>query len=123
MSPDPASAVRIKGVGFVLGAARAGGGEDGTGEGSCGVIRRYADGVVDQFGLGVEDLLTKVDLVQRQPGRGRPVGGDRGFEFGVGGVHAGVDVVEDLVGQQSGGVWRRGGRGQQFAVADGAGGM
>jgi hypothetical protein len=51
------------------------------------------------------------------------VGGDRGFEFGVGGVHAGVDVVEDLVGQQSGGVWRRGGRGQQFAVAGGFGGM
>jgi PPE family len=51
------------------------------------------------------------------------LGGDRGAEFGVGGVHPGVYGVEDLVGQHSGGAWRRGGGGQQFAVAGGFGGM
>ena len=54
-----------QGVGFVVGAGVAGGGDDRTRQGLCGVERGDADGVVDQFGLGVEDLLAGVDLGER----------------------------------------------------------
>jgi hypothetical protein len=54
-----------EGVGFVVGAGVAGGGEDRTGQRLCGVVGGDADGVVDQFGFGVEDLLAGVDLGQR----------------------------------------------------------
>ena len=54
-----------QGVGFVVGAGVAGGGDDRTRQGLCGVERGDADGVVDQLGLGVEDLLAGVDLGQR----------------------------------------------------------
>ena len=46
-----------QGVGFVVGAGVAGGGDDSAGEILRGVERRDADGVVDQFGFGVQDLL------------------------------------------------------------------
>src|SRR6478752_2489191 len=54
-----------QGVGFVVGAGVAGGGDDRPGQGLCGVERGDADGVVDQFGFGVEDFLAGVDLGQR----------------------------------------------------------
>ena len=54
-----------QGVGFVVGAGVAGGGDDRTRQGLGGVERGDADGVVDQFGLGVEDLLAGVDLGER----------------------------------------------------------
>ena len=44
-----------QGVGLVVGAGVAGVGDDRTGEGSRGVERGDADGVVDQFRFGVED--------------------------------------------------------------------
>ena len=54
-----------QGVGFVVGAGVAGGGDDRTRQRLCGVERGDADGVVDQFGFGVQDLLAGVDLGQR----------------------------------------------------------
>ena len=46
-----------QGVGFVVAAGVAGAGDDRARKGLRGVERGDADGVVDQFGLGVEDLL------------------------------------------------------------------
>ena len=54
-----------QGVGFVVGAGVAGGGDDRARQGLGGVERGDADGVVDQFGFGVEDLLAGVDLGER----------------------------------------------------------
>ena len=54
-----------EGVGFVVGAGVAGAGHDHSGQGLRGVVGGDADGVVDQFGFGVEDLLAGVDLGQR----------------------------------------------------------
>ena len=62
-----------QGVGFVGGAGVAGAGEDRMRKGLRGVEGGDADGVVDQFGLGVEDLLAGVDRGERQPGRDRLV--------------------------------------------------
>ena len=44
-----------QGVGFVVGAAVAGGGGDGARECSGGVVGGDADGVVEEFGFGVDD--------------------------------------------------------------------
>ena len=44
-----------QGVGFVAGAGVAGVGDDRTGQGLGGVVGRDADGVVEQFGFGVQD--------------------------------------------------------------------
>ena len=51
-----------QGVGFVVGAGVAGAGDDRAGEGLRGVVGGDADGVVDQFGFGVEDLLAGVEV-------------------------------------------------------------
>ena len=51
-----------QGVGLVAGAGVAGVGDDRTRQRLGGVERRDADGVVGQFGFGVEDLLAGVDL-------------------------------------------------------------
>jgi len=54
-----------QGVGFVGGAAVAGVGEDGPREGLRGVVGGDPDGVVDQFGFGVQDLLAGVGIPPR----------------------------------------------------------
>jgi len=64
-----------QGVGFVACARAPGMNTDGSGQGDGGVERGDTDGVGDQLGLNVQDLLAGVDLGQRQPRRDRPVGG------------------------------------------------
>ena len=110
-----------QGVGLVVGAGVAGGGEDRTGKGLRGVERGDADGVVDQFGLGVEHLLAGVDLGERDSGGDRLVRGQRRVECGFGGVDLGVDGVDHRVGQQHRGSRLRRVRGQQRGVAGGFG--
>jgi hypothetical protein len=48
---------------------------DGSGHGGGGVERGAVDGVGDQLGLDLQDLLAGVDLAQRQPVRDRAVRG------------------------------------------------
>ena len=45
---------------------------DVSGQGGGGVERGDPDGVADQLGLDVQDLLTGVDLTQRKPGPQEP---------------------------------------------------
>ncbi len=67
MSPELASAVRMS-VGVVGGARITGVGDDRAGQGSGRVVGGDADGVMDQFGVGVQHLLVGVDLGERKPG-------------------------------------------------------
>ena len=45
-----------------------------------GVVGRDADGVVDQFGFGVQDLLAGVDLGEWEPGGDFLVRGQGGVQ-------------------------------------------
>src|SRR5271166_1089765 len=112
-----------QGVRFIVAAGVAGVGEDRTRQRLRGVERGDADGVVDQFRFGVEDLLAGVDLGERQPGGERLVGGQCRVEGGLGGVHVGVDGVDHRVGEHGGGSRRRRRCGQQFTVPGGFGRM
>ena len=57
-----------EGVCFAVGAGVAGVDSDGPGEGGGGVERGDPDGVGDELGLNVQDLLAGGDLAQWQPG-------------------------------------------------------
>lgn len=69
---------------FVVGAGVAGVDADCSGQCGGGVERGDTDGVGDQLGLDVQDLLAGVDLGQRQPGRDLPVRGLGGVQVGAG---------------------------------------
>src|SRR5665811_714809 len=72
-----------EGVCFVVGAGVAGVDADVSGQGGGGVERGDADGVADQLGLDVQDLLAGVDLAQRKSGRDGPVGALGGVQVGL----------------------------------------
>ena len=57
-----------EGVCFAVGAGVPGVDSDGPGEGGGGVERGDPDGVGDELGLNVQDLLAGGDLAQWQPG-------------------------------------------------------
>ena len=75
------------------------------GEGGVDIERCDADGVGDQLGLGVQDLLAGVDLVQWQAGRHRPVGALGAVQVGFGAAEVCGEGVVGLVGDQDGLAW------------------
>ena len=82
-----------EGVGFVVGAGVAGVDPDCSGEGGRRVERADPDGVADQLGLDVQDLLTGVDLAQWEPGGDNPVGFLGGVQVGFRGAQARGELV------------------------------
>ena len=60
--PAAGEGLADQGVCFVVGAGVVGVDPDGPGEGGGGVERGDPDGVGDELGLDVQDLLTGVDL-------------------------------------------------------------
>lgn len=98
MSPDPVRAWRIRACASCPGVA--GVQADSAGEGVRGVERGHPDRVREELRVGVQDLLARMDLTQRQPGLDGTVFGQGGIEGLFGGASAGGDRVEVRVRDQ-----------------------
>lgn len=85
-------------VGFVGGAGVNGAGDGCECEGLRGVERGDADGMLDQFGFGVQCLLAGIDLCEREPGGDCLMRGERRcIECGFGGVDVGLPAAAERV--------------------------
>src|ERR1035437_2435688 len=110
-----------EGVCFVVGAGVAGVDADVSGQGGGGVERGDADGVADQLGLDVQDLLAGVDLGQRKSGRDGPVGALGGVQVGLCCAEVCGQFVVVGVGDQYRLAWWRGYCVQQGRIGGGQG--
>src|ERR1019366_6067449 len=94
-------------VGFVVRAGVPGVDADVSGQGGGGVERGDTDGMGDQLGLYVQDLLSGVDLGQGKPGGDGPVGGLGGVQVGLCCAEVcGEPVVVDVGDQYRLALWR-----------------
>jgi len=89
-------------VGFVVCSGVAGIDPHRSGKHGVGDERGHADGVGEQLGLGVQDLLAWVDRGQWQAGRDRPVCGLGAVQVGLGPAEVGGEGVVGRVGDQHG---------------------
>ena len=74
----------------------------GAGEYGLGVIGGHPDGVGDLLGLGVQPDHVRGEIAEPDPGGGGRGGGLGGFQFVIGGLDGGVELVELLVSQERG---------------------